>query len=261
MAKKTGSTPGSDGSIIGWSADRLHIQDDDLMRTVPWRIRDYQERGALSYRQKQELGARFDLSAELVDELSLLVGNSLDVESIVCFMPVSRDKAVARAGKRLGRAASLARRMRHDHAALLDALAPLRTDFDSSGDTEGLLQGLREDLAGIAALLAGLEDRIERVMAISSGAAVIEPDDKKRIPDRRRTNVVRSCCYVWEDAGRPLSFTTVADRPDGPKRRGRLIELVNAVVTMVTDPPTPLSVETIRNEIDDFKALRAADRI
>ena len=261
MVKKTGSSRSSSGSIIGWSPDKLHIQDDELMRTVPWRLRDYKERGALSDRQKQELGARFDLSAELVDELSLLVGNSLDVDSIVCFMPVSRNKAVARAGKRLGRAASLASRIRHDHAALIDALAPLRTDFDNSGLAEGLLQELRDDLAGIAALVAGLEIRIDQIMAIPNGAAEIAPDDRRRVPDRRRTNVVRSCCYIWADSGRPVSYTTRPDRVRAPQRTGMLIDLVNAVVSMVTDPPATLSVETLRHEIDDFKRLRKAGRI
>lgn len=261
MVKKTGSSRGSSGSIIGWSPDKLHIQDDDLMRTVPWRIRDYEERGALSDEQKQDLGNRFALSPALVDELSLLVGNSLDVESIVCLMPVSRDKAVARAGKRLDRAAKRASRMRVEHAALIDALAPLRTDFDNSGLAEGLLQELKDDLSGIAALLAGLEDRIDQIMAIPNGAAEIRPDHQPSIADRRRTNVVRSCCYVWEDSGRPVSYTTRPDRVRAPQRTGMLIDLVNAVVPMVTDPPATLSVETLRHEIDDFKRLRKAGRI
>jgi len=73
----------------------------------------------------------------------------------------------------------------------------------------------------------------------------------------RREYVVRSCCYVWEDAGRKVTYTTVSHEPGEPQRRGELVEFVNAVVPLVTDPPTTLSVETIRRDIDLFKKLCA----
>jgi hypothetical protein len=44
------------------------------------------------------------------------------------------------------------------------------------------------------------------------GAAVDKtPDDKRLLQDSRRILVVEHCCYIWQDAGRPLTVTTETD--------------------------------------------------
>lgn len=239
----------------------FYIHDDTLQRTAPWIIRDYKELGALSEAQKAEIAAQFDLEPEIVQELSVLVGNSLDTSSVVSLVKVSRRTAVSRGRKRLEEAARLARRMNADHAAIQNHLSGLSTEFDAAQLAAPLLAALRDNLAAIGPTVTDLEGWIDELAGIDHGLASIEPDDKRRARDMRREHVVRSCCYIWEDAGRIVGYTTVSHEPGAPQRRGTLIDLVNTVIRLVTDPPTGLSGETLRRDIDRFKKLRSLGRI
>ncbi len=246
------------GKNMSGSSDepKIYINDDTQKRTPPWVIRDYQEKGALTDEAKAKIAKQFDLKPELVEELSILVGNSLDEESVVSLAKVTREKAVLRARSRLEDAARLARRMSFDHASVERHLSRLQTYFDDSETAAPLLAALQDELDGIQTILDSLEARINELARIEHGVAEIKPDDKRKASDKRREHVVRSCCYIWEDAGRTVGYTSSSYGPKHQRRRGLLVDLVHAVTLNVTNPPTELPVETIRSDIDNFKNLR-----
>jgi hypothetical protein len=240
---------------------KIYINDDTQKRTAPWIIRDYHENGALTDATKAKIAEQFDLTSGLVEELSILVGNSLDAESMISLARVTRGKATTRGRKRLEEAARLARRMKSDHAAIAAHLSHLQTHFDIDQRAATPLAALQEELAGIRKFLGDLEARVGELSEIEYGIAEIAPDDRRHASDMRRIHVVRSCCYVWEDAGRSVSYTSVSSGPGNQRRRGQLIEFVHVVTRHVTDPPTELPVETIRRDIDQFNDLRNKGRI
>ena len=257
MAGKNG---GKDSS---GPTDDLKIYLDGLndRPKVSWIIRNYQEKGALTDTTKAQIVEQFDLEPELVDELSILVGNSLDEESEVSLAKVTREKAVMRGRKRLEDAARLAKRMKTDKAAIRAHLSRLQPYFDDSGRAAPRLASLQEELTSIHSVLGSLEARIDELAAIENGVAEIEPDDKRNSRDGRREHVVRSCCYIWEDAGRTVSYTSVSYAPPNQQRRGKLVDLIQIVTRNVTNPVTELRVETIRGDIDIFKKLRKKGHI
>ncbi|OSQ54466.1 hypothetical protein MCRY_21140 [Marivita cryptomonadis] len=59
-------------------------------------LTDYAERGIFSSQQKNDLAERHDLPNELVEELSILVGNALDTDSEVPRVRISRSKVINR---------------------------------------------------------------------------------------------------------------------------------------------------------------------
>jgi len=252
MASKNG------GKASSAPTDKLKIYLDGLNERpkVPWIIRDYQEQGALTDATKAQIIEQFDLEPGLVDELSILVGNSLDKESAVSLTKVTREKAVERGHARLEEGARLTRRMKTDNAAIQAHLSRLQPFFDDSGSAAPLLASLQEELASIQSVVGSLEARIDELAAIEHGVAEIEPDDKRSARDTRREHVVRSCCYIWEDAGRVVSYTSKSYGPKHQRRSGPLVDLVQIVTQNVTDPSTELPAETIRGDVDTFKKLR-----
>lgn len=240
---------------------KIYVNDPNERSTAPWIICDYQEKGALTDTTKAQIIEQFKLNPALVEELSLLVGNSLDTETVVSFTRVSRKKAVKRGRESLDEAARLAKRLRTDHATIRTNISQLQTTFDAHAHAAPLLASLRDDLAAIQSVVGSLEKRIDELIKIENGVAKIEPDDKRKARDARREHVVRSCCYIWEDAGRPLSYTSKSSGPVHQRRGGPLVDLVQIVTRAVTDPPSELPPETIRRDIDKFKELRAKGRI
>lgn len=231
----------------------IYLPSDGLRETPPWRLMDYAENGAFTAEQKAELAQRFELPPECIEELSVLVGNSLDIESEVNLSKVTRSTAVKRGAARLEEAARLARRMRNDRGKLEAEIAPLSTVFSDSQDADERLAQLRHDLTQIAQVVAELEARIDRLLRSPGDVADPSPDDKRKLRDKRRYHVVQSCCHAWREAGRPVTYTTQSHDPDRPQRSGALIELVQTVVSYVTDPATEIPVETIRDDIDAFR--------
>lgn len=87
-------------------------------------------------------------------------------------------------------------------------------------------------------------------------AIYTEHPDKRRTYDIRREIVCTGIFNVWDEAGRPLSFTT---DPITSRRGGPLPEFVNTVVACITEPSSTLSGEAIRTEIDRYKSHIASD--
>lgn len=75
--------------------------------------------------------------------------------------------------------------------------------------------------------------------------------DKRRARDVRRNIVCTSIFNSWDESGRKLSYST---DPLTSERGGRLFDFVNAVVECISDPPSHLNGETVKIELDEFKA-------
>ncbi len=127
--------------------------------------------------------------------------------------------------------------------------------------TAGSLDEMRAFIARLTALLADYErvlreietlHRKLRFLAETPDAALdLRPADKRAVSDQRR-RLVLSCLFAfWDQAGRPLSVTT--DPIDNSRRKGPLIEFVNAVVRCLTSPSRELSGDVIYDELTQFK--------
>ncbi len=223
-----------------------------------WKIGNYDEKGILSPNEKTILAEQFDLPRNLVDELSIYIGNCLDRESEVNLTRVTRSKALLRGAKSLEQMAKLARRMSRDRADCEAIGHSLSAHFAETKEAGLLLDEIRGDLAQVTYVLNNLERKLEQLIGAPGGAAELVPDDKRKSVDMRRQHVVRSCCYIWVDAGNKVSYTTKSHDPDEPQRSGPLVAFIQTVIGFVTSPTTEVSVETIRRDIDTFKKLQQA---
>lgn len=79
-----------------------------------------------------------------------------------------------------------------------------------------------------------------------------EPEDKRGRRDNKRRAVLDRIFAFWSEQGRPLTVTT---DPVKSERKGALLEFTNAVVVRVSEPPTPLSPETIVKDLKQYKAF------
>lgn len=82
MANKAHETPDP--------VDKIFIHFDGIKDTLKFRLADYGDDGVLRAEQIQALAQRFDLELALVEELSVLLGYSLDVDSQVNLVAVKR---------------------------------------------------------------------------------------------------------------------------------------------------------------------------
>ncbi len=244
--------------MVGGEVRTVYVSGEDGKRSAGWRIGSYEERGILSGDEKAALVAGFGLTAELVDELSVAVGNSLDRESIVELLPVSAAKAAAKGQKALEEAARLARRIQRDQERLKTLLAGLSCDFDESRTAAVEKNAIEASLATITPAVEGLEDPIDRLKAIPNGVAELTPDDKRAVRDKRRTHVVWSCCYVWRESGREISYTSVPHETGNRARGGALIDFIQTVISFVTEPSSEAPVSSILRDLKLFEARRAA---
>ena len=227
---------------------------DALRSSAPWRLADYDESGALSDEDLSGLARRFDLPPGIPQQLSVEVGNCLDVGSHVVLVEVTRAEAIQRAERLLKRALPWARRAK-GRAIIRDALAPLEPAFASDEAEAAVLRSAKERANDEVTPISELVAAGKRVLETPGCAADMSPRDHRRVWDKRREYVVQSCCYAWRDAGRSLTYTTVSDKSKIGQRHGPLIEFIQAVVGMVTQSPSELSGETIRKDIDRFREL------
>lgn len=230
----------------------LYLHTEGIRTSARWRLADYDEKGALSEENLATLAKQFALPQPILQTLSREIGNCLDTESMVNLTPVRGDVAIERANKALEETARLAKRVEHDLAAMGRLLAPLSDAFVSNDKEKGVLASAKKRAKAAHKAASGLHDAIDRVIRLPGSAADTSPTDKRNISDGRRRGVVDTCCYAWHDAGRPVTYTTNSEGARD-RRGGRLIEFIQAVVRMVTDPPSRLSGETIRKDIDRWQ--------
>lgn len=220
----------------------IFLVSDGYKRTLPWIIKDYEEKGAFTGEQKLILSERFNLCSELVDLLSLYVGNCLDTETSVGFYKLTKSKAVQRGHEVVRRALRDLKAGKTDEK-IRSMLADISGIFSSSPkgmDVERLIANENADLK------VTLESLLQTLDAI----ALTVPDDKRTGRDSRRILIVEHCCYVWEDAGHKITYTTFPDRAPHDRRGGQLFNLIDTVVKMVTQPSQSINGETLKADVD-----------
>ncbi|WP_198133305.1 hypothetical protein [Roseobacter sp. AzwK-3b] len=173
----------------------IYMHFDGIKQTLPFRLADYGDNGALSEDHIEILAQSFQLDTNLTRYLSVLLGYSLDIDSEVNLVRIRRD----------------------------------------DGGTKRHSQ----------------ENRFRKLYFEEDGTSVpVRPLDKRNVQDERRLKVIETCCYIWLDAGRPLTITTRPDKPSSEQREGELINFIQDVVSMITTPKCKMSGETLRRDIE-----------
>lgn len=80
-------------------------------------------------------------------------------------------------------------------------------------------------------------------------ATALGTPDARKSTDVRRTILCVTIFNLWSDLERNLTYTT---NPVSGERTGPLIDFVNDMVHCMTAPPSRLSGEAIKRELDDF---------
>ncbi|NOC85914.1 hypothetical protein [Ruegeria sp. HKCCD6428] len=228
---------------------------DGIKSSMSWKLGSYGERGALSDDMIESLAERFDLPFKLVRELSVLLGNCLnnDDDIAINLTEVRRSQAIERGQKYLKQLLRKAKQSSIGPQELRNALGSLSTYFASTPEDADLLPQVLDKLETATALTQDVINDIRRIHGTPGAIAEMSPRDKRFSRDKRRQYIVESCCYIWKDAGRPLTYTTYSDGRPGGQRQGPLVNFIQAVVKMITEPGQILSGETIRVDIDGFR--------
>lgn len=233
----------------------VYLHFDSYRESLSWPVADYEENIFFTAAQKDELISRFDLSPELVSDLSLYVGNTLDIDSVMNLTRVSRNKAVKAADEALRRAIKHARQDVRCWAKLVDILLACDALFAETRADAAVLCKAQSFARTPECTLTSLLEVADAVVARPGSAAILTPADSRKIYDGRREHIVRSCCYVWMDAGRPLTYTTRFDRLSKDQREGPLFDLIRTAFQMISPKGGHPSDETIRKDIDRFRLL------
>ncbi|QPZ89697.1 hypothetical protein [Thioclava electrotropha] len=216
-------------------------RDNVSAGATPFKLDDYGDKGALDEGQIVALSDRHRLSMEQARELSLLLGYSLDIDTRLSFFTISRATVERRLHDR-----KLAKRNRDTELSAVEANAL----FDSFGFRVVVVEEADASKAAVNHQEAA-KTRTDSVTYVSLDEArrILQPDDRRKEQDNRRLHVVESCCYVAQDAGWPLTYTTDSSLTKN-QRGGRLIELVKDVIEMVSEGGRVASVHTLKSDIE-----------
>lgn len=216
---------------------RDHVTAD----AMPFKLADYGEEGALTELQIQTIIARHGLSETQARELSRLVGYSLDLDTKISHVTISRTKVESRLHDR-----RLAKRNRDRQ---LDA-AEANALFESFGLKLVVAEDV-EPTKSDSDQKKAAETRTDGIRAVSLDEAqrILQPDDRRKERDNRRIFIVESCCYVALDAGWSLTYTTDST-VEKNQRGGRLINLIQDVIGMVSQNSRIASVHTLKSDIE-----------
>lgn len=262
----------------------LVLKTDAMRKTANWRIGNYDDEGILTADQMNLLSKEFELPRVVIKILSKELGHCLDEESFIGIANVDRAKALqlgettlrsmmrtarqlASEQAHLGRlsqngvgesseAADCTRRIEVGRSKMSAMCDTLRNDFAGSRTERAILSHLKA-MIDREASSSVIIDAVRQTLATPGAAAIISPRDRRKVMDQHRRFVVETCCYAWIDAGRPVTYTTASDGSGSGQRRGPLLSFLDAVIAMVSDPPAKISGETLRKDIDQFKADRA----
>ena len=220
--------------------------------TVPWRIRTTPRTsaGALSEEQIGELEKRHDVPRDALRHLSRQLDGYLGEELHYLQLdlrPKARSKGKSLTVKAADQLASVRVKLEKVQALVTDVRFRGPRDFPI-GPPMGTnhLESLAELLEEIASL-----ESFYRTMAREDLCSVVGSPDKRLEKDVRREMVCTAIFGCWFDLDRRLTYTT---DPITSARSGKLFEFANDVVRCVTDPPTALSGEALKAELDSFRS-------
>ncbi len=226
-------------------------------RNISWRLCRETGETALSSEQIQLLALKFKLNPDDLTQLSASLAWALD--------PYNRPRSVI-----------------HAMTAKKDGALTLKEAIRDISKASALLEGTRIQLRSLGMSTPVGEDKyvspfqhlFRKLIHASVDASVVseffeeaakagmttyqrEPRDKRLIRDDRRGMVCGAIIRFWDRVGRRVGYST---DPSRNERKGPLIDFINAVVALVTEPSTQLSGETISAEITGMKHLLAVER-
>jgi len=225
------------------SAEDLAIyRHDDFVtqKAIDFKLKDYGDAGALNAEQCRVLSERYALNRAEVAELSRLVGYALDEDAYINFVKVSRAQVLRRLANK-----SLGRRNPHEALNVADANAIL---FSLGLAADLLVEGIGQS----SATLKNIPSDDPRIISLQEAQRILQPDNRRKAVDGRRQAVVECCCYVAQDAGWPLTYTT-DDSLLGEQRGGRLIELIQDVIAMTSQSGWKYRGHTLKDDIERTK--------
>lgn len=234
---------------------------DGLRCSTAWKLGSYGDEGVLNVTRIAHLHETFGLPKAVLRDLSRQLGYCLDNEDDVAInlTEVRRSQAIERGQKILKKQLRLAKRGSLTLEEIRANMAPLSSCFASSPYEKAMLPAFRRKLGKEIEITPGIVAALKSMIQRPGSAADMSPSDKRKSQDKRRQYVVETCCYAWAEAGSEVTYTTYSDgRPDG-QRHGPLIEFIQTVVEMITDPSQKLSGETIRKDIDGFREALARE--
>ncbi|RYH00900.1 hypothetical protein EU805_16450 [Salipiger sp. IMCC34102] len=222
----------------------------------PWRLLRDSEVDALTPGQISELAERFDLTLDLVRDLSRELAATLHEGSLLGAVEVEKEKAAERGSKGLLEALERSKKVSDQLNKCGNALQPLGGEFTYGAQPASDLLEVKESQQVIQRLVNALVDDLSKLSSQDQPAFVFDATDLRKVSDRRRIGVVYDCCLTWRAAGKPVTYTTTPDGSKRSTRGGPLIEFVQTIVALnVTSPNFILSADTIQKDIEAFKKL------
>lgn len=241
--------------------DAIWRHEEHFKRSQRWRLGDYGDEGILNEEQIDLLVSKQGLPEPVVRRLSVYLGNCLGVYEGVAInlTKFTPSKAIARGAKELGEINSRLLSIGELLEKTELGLSELSPDLAESPTDAALLPALQQSFSALVRDWERLEfsAACEEILSAEGAVAAPRPDDKRTLTDGRRILVVESCCYAWQEAGREIGRPAGASESKGDKRRGRLIDLIQAVAKMVSEKGITLSAETIREDIKRFRKTSA----
>ena len=230
------------------AAEHVYLHFDGIKQSVPWIIKNYYGKGAFSADQIGFIAKEFELPISLVRKLSVYIGNSLDIESEVNLLKFTIPERIKHANENIRRARRLLRagvnleRVKGE----LDSLSSICANRPSHAQ---LLLAARE-------ADDDLEEILTSILNTPGSVVYMKPDDERFARDNRRFQVVMSCCYIWEDAGKELGLKNKLDEKATVDRSGELYEFVKTVSGLVSNAKYPIRGELFHKDITYFKGFR-----
>jgi len=229
--------------------------------TLPWKLRTQKstEGGALTTAQISSLCTEFDFSSDALLALSRNLNIGLS-EELHLSQPELRPAKIKKG------IASLRRAIKgilsaEEHLSLTAGAVeevrfrnPIPQMFSTSSEYG---QHQVESFVEAVKLIADFREYLE-IMARNECVIHMGIPDKRRLMDVRRTMVCVAIFNYWDEHGRLLTYTT---DPITSVRRGKLFDFVNAVVECISDPPSQLNGDTIRQELKVFIASCSKKRV
>lgn len=223
---------------------------EGLHDRVAARLAKLDQVDALNAEEIKRLAEGFAFPMEAVATLSKDLARALDKKVTPVFAPLPRKKAIARAQKEMQHTAKDI--MKASEALLrgFDRLERLDKTQASNRLGAARFKALQKDYDQVLRNVETLHRKMRILTDTPDVALDLRPEDKRGISDLRRTAVLSCLFSFWDREGRTLSITT---DPIDNRRKGQLIEFVNAAVRCITDPSNELSGDTIHDELAKFK--------
>lgn len=231
-------------------SDETYIYIDHVENLlIPWKLVCSDDGSVLAKEHLRELARKFDLDPSILEELSSSVNTILDRSSaLIQAYPVQRRETIQKGKEKVADAFT---KMKRGVKNCEDAFAGISDLCAFPGDPTEINDYLHKVRHKSTLLKLLLTEFLGDLEAIAS-MPVADLRYEKRQTDFRRRSIVRACCDAWHASGRKVSFAS----REVPKneRYGPLMEFIQCVVSKATDPETTVGNESIRKDIDHYKA-------